>query len=254
MLYHPLEEVRGIAINCLDLLKEKYPSSFSHREDKNKTEYIRKNSTEIHYSNYINESWDNDTFIYKNNIDNNILETEVLGMIEQRPKWTNLPKLIEKYGNYTCQFLIDYGSFRDLQRHRNGLCRIPLLSNRHGFNPWYLIQLPADIKNEANKLLKDQFLAISKVKDIKELDDFQLQYYFPIGCNINCELVYGLPEMVYVTELRSSSTVHPTLRKIAHKMHHILSTNHPKLKLYSDINSDTWDIKRGNQDIESISR
>lgn len=252
LLHHPLDEVRDIANDCLAILKNKYPSSFSHRYDEEKNNYFKNNYEEIHYSNYKNETWDDETFIYKSNIDNSVLEAEVLGMIESRPKWTNLPKLIEKYGNYTCQFLLDYGSFRDLQRHRNGLCRLPLLSNQHGFNSWYLEHLPSEVEIEAKKLLHRQFSAIEQIKCENELDHFQLQYFFPMGCNVNCELVYSLPEMVYVTELRSSSTVHPTLRKIAHKMDQALSFNHPRLKLYSDVSFDGWDIKRGSQDIQKI--
>jgi len=247
--HHPLSEVRKIAKSSLDALKEKYPSSFSHKSNPAVEGYYEKLCFDFNYSNYKNEQWDNDTFISTCNIDNQLLELEALDVISTRPKWATLPKFLERYGQYTCKFLLDYGSFRDLQRHRNGLCRIPLLSNKHGFNNWYLEQLPNEIKQEARSLLKEQFIAIDKLKKRHSLDDSELQYYFPMGCNVNCELVYSLPQMVYVAELRSNSTVHPTLRKIAHKINSILSSNHPQLKIYCDENIDSWDIKRGKQDI-----
>lgn len=250
LLYHPLMEVRNIACECLDILKAKYPSSFSHKMDVEQKKYYSNNNVALHYLNDSSVKLNNDSFFSKNNIDNSALESEACSFIKSRPRWTNLPKFIEKYGNYNIQFLLDYGSFRDLQRHRNGLCQIPVLSNKYGFHSWYLNQLGREIREEAEALLGKQFLLINELKVKENSSDFDLQYYFPMGCNVNCELTYSLPEMVYVTELRSSTTVHPTLRKIAHNMHEVLSKNHPSLKLYTDTSLDVWDIKRGRQDIE----
>ncbi|MCK4745235.1 hypothetical protein KAS41_04180, partial [Candidatus Parcubacteria bacterium] len=64
-----------------------------------------------------------------------------------------------------------------------------------------------------------------------------------------CRTTYGLPATVYVTELRSGRLVHPTLRKIAHKMHFALKKEFPTLALHSDLEKDDWDIRRGAQDI-----
>jgi len=253
LLHHPLAEVKDIASECLGKLKAKYPSSFSHRTNLEQQKYYAENNTALHYLMNSNVDLSNDTFISKSNIDNSILESEVTPFLKNRPKWTTLPKLIDKYGTYNVQFLLDYGSFRDLQRHRNGLCQIPVLSNEHGFHPWYLSQLDTRTREEAEVLLKNQFTLINELQVKGKISSFDLQYYFPMGCNVNCELTYSLPEMVYVTELRSSSTVHPTLRKIAHSMHEVLSENHPKLKLYTDTSLDIWDIKRGSQYIEKRS-
>ena len=248
--HHPLDEIKIIAEQCLKQLKEKYPSSFSHRKDDAKEKYYDLLKKELHYSDYEDRQFDNETLNYTTNIDNLELEKNALEAISQRPKRTELPKFLERYGLYNTQFLLDYGSFRDLQRHRNGLCRIPILNNKHGFHPWYLNQLPQNIREKAELLLTEQFNAIDVLKNTSGVNDTTLQYYYPMGCNVLCELVYSLPEMVYVIELRSGSTVHPTLRKIAKKMCEVIALNHPKLKLYADMNQDTWDIKRGTQDIQ----
>ncbi len=63
------------------------------------------------------------------------------------------------------------------------------------------------------------------------------------------KVTYGLPAAVYVTELRSNKTVHPTLRKIAHKMHYALKERFSNLALHSDMEKDAWDVRRGEQDI-----
>jgi hypothetical protein len=71
-----------------------------------------------------------------------------------------------------------------------------------------------------------------------------------MGFNITCKVSYGLPATVYVTELRSGKLVHPTLRRIAHKMSNSLQKMFPGLKLHSDLDPDDWSIRRGLQDIK----
>jgi thymidylate synthase ThyX len=250
--FHPLKEVRSIAELALMKLSEKYPSSFSHKTRKENEKYYKQFSKSIHYSSYKASTLLNDGFIFTTSIDNELLEKEAYDIISSRPKGALLPRFISRYGRYNCRFLLDYGSYRDLQRHRNGLCRLPVLTAENGFNKWYLDHLPNSLYSLADSLIKKQFNKIQEIAHKHKLSDIDMQYYIPLGANIVCELVYDLPEMVYVTELRSSSTVHPTLRKIAHQLHNVLTNNHPTLKLYTDLSKDIFDVKRGLQDIERI--
>jgi len=57
------------------------------------------------------------------------------------------------FGQCTFKFLLDFGSFRDLQRHRNGETLMPLLTTKFGFYQWYLDQLPEDLQIKAQQLL-----------------------------------------------------------------------------------------------------
>jgi len=250
--FHPLEEVRAIAIHALGKLGEKYPSSFSHVAASEVEGYYQSFARDIHYSDYQHQFISDEDFSFATSIDNAVLEQYAYDIISSRPKGARLPRYLSKFGRCHCIFLLDYGSFRDVQRHRNGLCRMPILTANHGFNQWYLSQLPSALKLTANKLLADQYDRIVKLASQHGLSDVDVQYYLPMGNNVICELVYDLPEMVYVTELRSNSTVHPTLRKIALQMHKALSINYPTLKLYADITHDVFDVKRGAQDIEKI--
>jgi thymidylate synthase ThyX len=249
---HPLKEVQSLAKNALDKLTDKYPSSFSHKMRAEQDEYYARFSDEINYSNYIDKNITENDFFCQTSIDNQIIEKEVFGIISERPKDARIPRFLSKYGRYNCKFLLDYGSFRDLQRHRNGLCRLPILTDEYGFNSWYLDQLPKSLREAANALIVEQNLLIKRISEKNSLSNFDIQYYLPLGYNVLCELVYDLPEMVYVTELRSSSTVHPTLRRIALKMHKELRNNHPALNLFVDTSQDVFDIKRGTQDIERL--
>jgi thymidylate synthase ThyX len=251
--FHPLEEVRNLAKTTLQILTSKYPSSFSHRAKPEQDDYYKEYAFDINYSNYDGLIRSEKEFLFETDINNEELESDAYNILISRPRGARLPRFLTKYGRYKCRFLMDYGSYRDLQRHRNGLCRIPLLGPKNGFNSWYLSQIPRDMKNDVHKLLDEQYARIALLKEKHHLSDVDLQYFLPMGANVSCELVYDLPEMVYVTELRSSSTVHPTLRNIAHKMHNILQTNHPALKLYSDMEKDVFDIRRGLQDIQNKS-
>jgi thymidylate synthase ThyX len=251
--FHPLEEVRTLAKNTLLILRDKYPSSFSHRDKPEQDDYYNEYSFDINYSNYDSVIISEKEFLFETDINNKELESETYNIISSRPRGARLPRYLTKFGRYKCKFIMDYGSYRDLQRHRNGLCRIPLLGVKKGFNSWYLNQIPDDMRNDVNKLLEEQYARITLLKEKNNLSDTDLQYFLPMGANVSCELVYDLPEMVYVTELRSSSTVHPTLRNIAHKMHDILQKNHPALKLYTNMEKDVFDIRRGMQDIQKKS-
>lgn len=250
LVQHPLAEIREIAEQCLKQLKAKYPSSFSHREDPDRDDYLAKFNNEIHYSNYSYSNFGEDEFRVTSTVDANLLKQEAFEVLNTRPKRALLPRFLEKYGRYNCQFTLDFGSYRDLQRHRNGLCRIPLITSEYGFRNWYLEQLPPVIQQEARDLVAAQYTDIAKLKSDHGVSDFDLQYFMPMGTNILCEIDYSLPEMVYVTELRSSSTVHATLRVIAHKMVALLQKDLPFMSLYPDMSEDNWDIRRGLQDIE----
>jgi len=237
---HPLEEVRKIAKTILNQLQKKYPHSFSHENYEIQEEYREKCQKKY---GYFNPDLHPD-FHFSTNINNRELENYNYA-ITQRPIKTNLPLFMFELGTNRFDFLLDYGSFRDIQRHRNGSCRMPLLSTKFGFNTWYLEQLTPNLQEKAKNLIKEQNQAIANLNANKTIK----QYYIAFGFNVPCRASYGLPATVYTVELRSGNAVHPTLRKIAHKMHYALKEAFPKLKLHSDLQKSDWDISRGEQDI-----
>jgi hypothetical protein len=75
------------------------------------------------------------------------------------------------------------------------------------------------------------------------------QYYIAMGFNVACELTASLPSAVYIAELRSGQTVHPTLRPIAQKMGIAMESIFPEMALHIDYSPDEWSTKRGTHDI-----
>lgn len=240
MRHNPLPEVREIAENILAKLKEKYSHSFSQILDERQEQYRQ-------YSNWKYNFYKSQKAVEFKASSNIKLEEveEYKDVLFWRPMKTGLPNFLTELGMITFEFLLDYGSFRDIQRHRNGVCRIPLLTTDFGFNSWYLEQLPNDLKAAAEKLIEDQKKRIASL----EADPKYLQYYIAMGFNATCKVSYGLPATIYVTELRSGRAVHPTLRRIAHKMRESLLKMFPDLVLHCDMDMDDWDARRGLQDI-----
>jgi len=240
MTQHPLPEVTDVADKILGGLKDRYSHSFSHRVEPEQEVYRRMCNLKYNYYNPDNPPTD---FKFSTNI--SVSELNQYKDILDRPAKTGLPHFLSELGTNTFEFMLDFGSFRDIQRHRNGVCRMPLLTTAHGFNDWYLSQLPEDVRIEANRLIEIQSERIKNLPTSKEIK----QYYTSLGFNMPCRVTYSLPAAIYVTELRSGKPVHPTLRKIAHKMHEALTETFPVLNLSSDLEKDDWDVRRGLQDI-----
>lgn len=251
--HHPLQEVKIITDQILDALTARYPNSFNQRLDAGEERYLETNAMAMNYykaKQPISKHGSN--FRCATNIDNRSLEFNERDVILNRPRKARLPRHLSRYGHYQCQFLLDFGSFRDLQRHRNGLCQLPLIDGEYGFHNWYLEQLPDKLGQAARELVGTQFESIQSLTKLYGIEKVNLQYLFPLGTNVCAEITYDLPEMVYVTELRSSQSVHPTLRQIAHEMHKALRNEHPELTLHTDTRPDEWSTVRGKQTITEV--
>ena len=142
--HHPLEEVRDIAEKTEEVLRETYPNSFSHERFEHTEAYNKKWMQGGYY--YQNNSAKNFSLLY-DNVDRSMLASygEIL---RTRPMKTELPTAIGECGVVAYEFLLDFGSFRDLQRHRAIVQRMPLLTRIHGFNQWYLEALPEDLRKK----------------------------------------------------------------------------------------------------------
>lgn len=264
---HPAREISGIARSLTELLDARYPSSGFGRHMamvsgvSNKDEAVNvaraqweaKVAREFTYSTTLDPAHDQ---IMVSQVHGRPIELLVgarnLGLrryaeiLATRPKGCVLPHFMTDLGQYSFQFLLDFGSFRDLQRHRNGVIRMPLLNVDWGFERWYVTEL-GDLWQEADALIDAQKARIRALPD----DPVARQYYCALGFRVPCEVMMGLPALLYFFELRSGKTVHPTLRKQVHGMIKIFQKNHPhdQIALHVDMDPDDWDVRRGEQTI-----
>jgi hypothetical protein len=168
-------------------------------------------------------------------------------LLSSRPPKTELPKWLGCYGEASLAFTLDFGSFRDIQRHRAVTQRMPLLTSEIGFNQWYLSELTPALQSEAEALLLSQRNASAALTTDRPL----LQYYLPMGYNISIYLSGDLPALVYLIELRATSLVHPTLATRAAEMAKLLETTYRDTGLVLHLESDPgrFNVKRGEHDI-----
>lgn len=238
--YSPLAEVRAISDEVSIELQQKYPSSFSHKRYEESELYLEKSISTMLYR----EVSSDQDFVFESHLripdDGYIRE-----ILSSRPAYTELPKEFRLFGDISTEFYLDFGSYRDLQRHRSATIPLPLLSLDHGFESWYIDMLPASIQSSTMDRmaeLEDRIRALS-------VDPAEKQYYIPLGYRCRIVASFSLPSLVYTAELRSSQTVHPTLRRVSQELIRALTFAHPDVMLHGDMSDDAWTIKRGIQDI-----
>ncbi len=252
LAWHPSEEIRGIGRNLQQMFGEQYAASSGVGQaavsavtggKDEREEWERRMTEQYAYSADIgfpqNEGYGFTTTILGGNL---ATYSEAL---RTRPRGAVLPHFLSDIGQLSWAFFLDFGSFRDIQRHRNGVCRMPLLTTEYGFEPWYLEQLDNDLAHEAKGLIAFLSGAISTITD----DPVARQYYIPLGFRVPCQVTYALPAALYVMELRSGKTIHPTLRRVIHRMIGSFREEFPNVPLHVDMDPDDWSIRRGQQTI-----
>ncbi|MGK0232416.1 MAG: thymidylate synthase ThyX, partial [Patescibacteria group bacterium] len=124
--HHPLAEVREIAEGIGEAVKEMHPNSFSDKRYEASEAYQDEIAAEYYYHNPQAKG-----LTLENNISLSGIEDN-RRLLEARPEKTELPKYLGQLGNIQAQFTLDYGSFRDIQRHRAINQRMPLLTTELG--------------------------------------------------------------------------------------------------------------------------
>ena len=242
--HHPLEEVRDVAEAIESALKETYPSSFGHKRYDSTEDYNRW-WMENEYLFYPQNWTDFDYFLDRFSED--MLGHHFMGALMRRPLKTELPKQLAVCGVIEFDFLLDFGSFRDIQRHRAVTQRMPMLTEQFGFEQWYLDELPESVREEALKLLRFQ----SELTDTFCFSIPMRQYYLPMGYRVPMQVVGDLPALVYLVELRATRFVHPTLCRRAIQMADVLKKHLSPvgLVLHLDEEPGRFDVRRGEHDI-----
>jgi thymidylate synthase ThyX len=240
---HPLEEVRTIAQVAREALDEKYPSSFKQKVYPQTEEYT-KNWMENSY--YFDSPEVGGVKLEWSGIDTTLLRAYT-PILPNRGIKTEPPKYMAECGSVRFSFLLDFGSFRDLQRHRALIQRMPLLTDKHGFGEWYLEQMPEDLKQEAIAFLARYSNGLDKLG----LSPLLKQYLIPMGFKVTCRITGDIPAFIWLVELRSKIDVHPTLRVVAQRIGKILVEQFGSygLSLHIDEGGDRFNYKRGTQDI-----
>jgi len=233
--HHPLDEVRVLAQTIEETLNEAYPNSFNHKRHPQTEDYNK----EWMKSGYYNTNPTCEDFVLAHDgVDRSLLR-EFTGFLRTRPPKTEIPKKVGLCGTMRFEFTLDFGSFRDLQRHRAVIQRMPLVTTQYGFHPWYLSELPEILRSQAQRLLRH------------ECHSAKSQYYVPMGYQLPMMVTGDIPALVYLVELRATRFVHPTLRARARQMAAKLQDKFGDfgLTIHLDPDPDRFDVRRGEHDI-----
>jgi len=130
--------------------------------------------------------------------------------------------------NYTFDILIDYGAFRDIQRHRIATQSPQIFTNEYGFSK------PEEI-SEFN--LDDLFdSAMSRAEKcylkLKDYDPVSAQYILPLAFRKRVLFSWNLRELHHFITLRTSNLGHLSYRKIAYEVFKEVKRVHPFLAEY----------------------
>lgn len=241
--HHPLQEVRDTAECIEESLLKTFPNSFSEQRYEATESF---NASQMAELTYFDDDKPVDFELSHDGVDHEQL-AHYKKVMQDRPAKTELPKLIGECGMAQFRFLLDFGSFRDIQRHRAVFQQMPLLTLNHGFGDWYLPELPDALRKDAEKLIDEQSEAIKKLKTTPEIE----QYYIAMGFNTTNRITGTLPALTYLVEIRATRFVHPTLRLRAVQMAEAMEKTYGKdgLILHLDNDPDRFDVKRGEHDI-----
>jgi thymidylate synthase ThyX len=238
---HPLAEVREIAEKVEEAVSAANPNSFGHKRYEGTENYNHAFMKDNYYAD-TNGVTDEVRLEY-DGIDRSELAKFKI-TLESRSEKTELPKQIGICGNSRISFLLDFGSWRDIQRHRSVIQLMPKLTVDNGFESWYIDNLPEDLKMSAHTLLSD---VENSLKDIPENEK---QYFIPMGYKVPVILSGDLSALTYITEIRATSFVHETLQKKAFEMADLLESTYGIKMHVNRQDFGRFNVKRGKQDIE----
>lgn len=239
MLYHPSQEMRDIAQNVLTQLKDKYPygtmsvdklkERFSYVEPKHFYSKV-KDINESHF--ILNVKKD---FEYDNRLKN-------------RKKYEK----IDRYNSSNIQLVLkgclDFGSYRDLQRHRNGDISMEILGVGYGFHKFYIELLPSELVSEISTLINEY---TSWYVNNTDIPDIEKQYCTPMGFLVGVQYECDLNQFLYISELRTGKTVHQTLRQLVQfwtkNFLQLFKENVGDIEVHADMDEDNFTLRRGTQ-------
>lgn len=273
-----VEELEAIGNSLADALHERYPSAFPERETL-VSEYARSmplfdDTTAILHSIATTAS---ESFVAAtptsacafSSLRSLGHDSAALDLMNKRGRGEPVPRSFAQYGTFDFAFLVDYASFRDIHRHRNGTMYFPSYGplNTLRMHSWYMHEMDrlgilTSLTDEALTVEENinwiytQFVTEAEKVAAQRFgagtDAYRaaLMYYVPMGTTVVGALRCDLPQAVYLSELRSSRTVHPTARMVARDLStYVRSVLPDSVPLHIDSFDGLFATTRGRQTI-----
>lgn len=157
-------------------------------------------------------------------------------MANRRPH-EEVPKIFDMI-SVTFDITMDYGAYRDLQRHRKCTQFAELLTMNYGYD------IPADIARFSD-LRSDYEKTMAWIQRQLPADVETAQYLVPLGSLFKSRYMMTLRELYYIVEQRTQPQGHISYRSVAYKMFEMASAVFPPLMRWCRaVKPDTYDKLR----------
>lgn len=240
MLMHPSKEMRDIALTVLTKLKEKYPyASMDIEILKERNSFV---TDEFFYQKLTRDISDDLVYI------DSTSAFSAPPTLYTRRKYETISRYMSSKFSVSLSGKIDFGSYRDIHRHRNGTISMECLGVSHGFHKFYLDELPRKLSSELALLLNTY---VEWYNSNKDLSIVEKQYCTPMGYLVALEYECDLNQAVYIMELRSGKTVHQTLRLLVQDWVKSFKDKYRNfyggILIHADMDKDNFTLQRGTQ-------
>ncbi|MBI3909780.1 MAG: FAD-dependent thymidylate synthase [Armatimonadetes bacterium] len=159
--------------------------------------------------------------------------------LKRRGKW-DAPLRCLEHLSYTYEILVDFGAYRDIQRHRMCTQTDQPLTVAHGFEmPTRLAEygFAAPFETAMER-------AAAAYRKLAEQDPHVAQYVVPLAFRKRLLITWNLREIHHFVTLRSQRQGHFSYRRIAHEVWHELGRVHPFLARFIEPDTKDYELAR----------
>ncbi len=141
---------------------------------------------------------------------------------------------------YTFEILVDYGAYRDIQRHRMATQTRQLPSPQHGYS------LPEEAARygvlEAFKTCMER--AAAAYQQLGQAQPHVAPYVLPLAYRCRVLITWNLRELHHFVQLRSAKQGHVSYRRIAQGVYREIAARHPGLARYIRVDMEDYGLGR----------
>ncbi len=141
---------------------------------------------------------------------------------------------------YTFEIWVDYGAYRDIQRHRMATQTRQMPAPRHGYS------LPDDVVRYGLQETFDACMqrAADAYEQIGQAHPHVAPYVLPLAYRCRVLITWNLRELHHFVQLRSAKQGHASYRRIAQDIYWAIHAHHPLLARYIRVDLEDYGLGR----------
>ena len=160
--------------------------------------------------------------------------------LRRRGKHDAPGRALERLG-CTVEMTMDYGAYRDVQRHRMAT------QTTQGLTPAFGFEMPPEFETfgyaaQYEKLMAQSAATYARLREAGFV--YEAAYALPLATRIRALFTWNLREVTHFVELRSARQGHPSYRKIAQEVYRAVVASYPLIARYMRPNLNTYALTR----------